>query len=50
MQDDIANEQDYVDFGRFCADECETLSLGLRERRSHELSPLMLEAIEELTM
>lgn len=49
-QDDMVDEKDYVDLGRSCADVCRTLDRGLEERRSDELSPPVLEAIEQLTM
>ena len=49
MQDDMANERDYVDLGRSCVDVCKALDRGLKRRRSDEVTPPVLEAIEQLT-
>ena len=49
MQNDMANERDYVDLGRSCADVCKALDRGLKRRRSDEMSPPVLDAIEQLT-
>ena len=49
MQDDMADEKDYVDLGRSCADVCKTLDRGLEGRRSDEIGPPVLEAIGQLT-
>ena len=49
IQDSTDNEQEYVDLGLFCADVCNVLDRGLYGRRSDELSPSVLGAIEQLT-
>ena len=49
VQDDMADERDYVDLGRSCADVCKALDRGLERRRSGEISPPVLEAIQQLT-
>ena len=49
MQDSTANEEDLLDLGRSCADVCKVLERGLEGRRPDELSPSMLDAIEQLT-
>jgi hypothetical protein len=49
MQNDMANEQDYVNLGRFCADVCKALDRGLEGRRPDKISPPVLEAIEQFT-
>ena len=45
----MANEIDYVELGLACADVCKALDRGLNGRRVSELSPSVLEAIEQLT-
>ena len=45
----MANKQDYVDLGLACADVCDTIKAGLDGRRSDELSPSVVKAIEKLT-
>lgn len=49
VQDDMADERDYVDLGRSCADVCKALDRGLGRRRLGEISPPVLEAIQQLT-
>ena len=49
LQDSMADEEDYVDLGRSCADVCKALERGLEGRQPDELSPSMLDAIEQLT-
>ena len=49
MQDNMANEKDYIDLARSCADVCKTLDRGLEERRTDEISPSVLDAIGQLT-
>ena len=49
MQDSTANKEDLLDLGRSCVDVCKALERGLEGRRQDELSPSMLEAIEQLT-
>ncbi|KAF9789821.1 hypothetical protein BJ322DRAFT_559824 [Thelephora terrestris] len=49
IRDDMADERDYVDLGRSCADVCRALDRGLKRRRPGELCPPVLEAIEQLT-
>ena len=49
MQDSTADEQDFLDLGRSCADVCKALERGLEGRQLDELSPSMLDAIERLT-
>ena len=48
-QDSLANKEDYVDFGLACGNVFKALDRGLKGRRLDELSPSVLEAIEELT-
>ena len=49
LQDSMADEEDFVDLGRSCVDVCKALERGLEGRRQAELSPSMVEAIEQLT-
>ncbi|KAF9781519.1 hypothetical protein BJ322DRAFT_1111447 [Thelephora terrestris] len=49
IRDSLANQEDFVDLGRACADVCKILDRGLKGRRLGDLSPSVLEAIEELT-
>ena len=49
LQDSMADEEDYVNLGRSCADVCKALERGLEGRRPDELSPSVLGAIEQLT-
>ncbi|KAF9789802.1 hypothetical protein BJ322DRAFT_557922 [Thelephora terrestris] len=49
IRNDMANEQDYVNLGRFCADVCKALDRGLEGRRPDKISPPVLEAIEQFT-
>ena len=44
----MANNEDYVELGRACADVCEALYQRLKGRRSDELNQLVLEAIGTL--
>ena len=46
----MANEQDYVDLGISWGKVCKALDRGLKGKRLDELSPSVLEAIEELTL
>ena len=48
-QEPTANEMDCVELGLSCADACQALDRGLNGRRVDELSPSVLEAIEQLT-
>ena len=48
-QDPIFNKQDYTGLGELCAGVCEALDRGSKGRRLGELSPSVLEAIEQLT-
>ena len=43
------NEQDCVELGLSCADVCKALDRGLKGRQLDELSPSVLEAIQQLT-
>ena len=45
----MANDQDYVELGRSCANVCQVLHRGLKGRRLDELKQAVLEAIGELT-
>ena len=45
----MANDQDRVDLGLFCARVCKSLDRSLRGKRLEDLSQSGLEAIEELT-
>jgi hypothetical protein len=38
VQDTMANDQDYVDLGLACGEECKALERGLDGRRLNELS------------
>ena len=49
MQDDMADEQDYVDLARSCADVCKALDRGLARKQSDKLTPPVLEAVQQLT-
>ena len=49
MQDSTANKEDLLDLGRSCVDVCKALERGLEGRQQDELSPSMLNAIEQLT-
>ena len=48
-QDSVANQQDYVDLGLFCAEVCKALERGLNGRRLDEISDSVLQAIKQLT-
>ena len=50
MQDPAAKGEDLLDLGQSCVDVCKALERGLEGRQQDELSPSMLEAIEQLTM
>ena len=45
----MANKEDYVDLGLYCADICTALDRGLDEKRPDELSNSVREAIKQLT-
>ena len=45
----MANDQDFVELGRACADVCQVLYRGLRGRRPDEVHPPVLDAIGDLT-
>ena len=47
-QDSMANKTDYVDLGLSCANVCKALDRGMNGRRVDELSPSVLEAIQQL--
>ena len=49
MQDSTANQEDLLDLGRSCVDICKALERGLEGRQQDELSPSMVNAIEQLT-
>ena len=44
----MANEQDFVDLGLFCAAICEALKLGVGEKKLEDLSMSMRDAINRL--
>ena len=46
----MVNEQDYVKLGLFCADICEALKRGLGDKKLHDLSKSVCDAINQLTM
>lgn len=48
-KDSVADEQDYVELGLFCADVCQALDRGLSGKRSDHLSQSVLVAIWKLT-
>ena len=45
----MESDKDYVKLGLICADVCNALCRGINGRRLDELSPSVVEAIEELT-
>ncbi|KAF9783170.1 hypothetical protein BJ322DRAFT_139334 [Thelephora terrestris] len=49
IRDSLANQQAFVDLGLACARVCKSLHWGLKGRQLGDLSPSVLEAIEELT-
>jgi hypothetical protein len=44
----MANNEDYVELGRACADVCQALYQRLKGRRSDELNQSVLDAIGNL--
>ena len=46
----MANKEDYVDLGLYCADICTALDRGMDGKRLDELSNSVREAIKQLTM
>lgn len=46
----MANDQDYIELGRACADVCNALYRRLKGKRLDELTQSVLDAIGELTM
>ena len=50
IQGSMANDQDRVDLGLFCARVCNSLDRSLKGRRLEDLSQSGLEAIQQLTM
>ena len=49
VQDDMADERDYVDLGRSCADVCKALDRGTDGRKLDDLSQSVREAIGQST-
>lgn len=49
MQDSVVKKAEYVELGLTCAGVCEALNRGMVGRRTDQLSPSSLEAIENLT-
>ena len=45
----MANDQDYVDLGLFCADICKALERGMGENKLDDLSKSVCDAINQLT-
>jgi hypothetical protein len=45
----MANDQDYLDLGRACADVCQALYRGLKGRQLDDLNQSVLDAIGDLT-
>ena len=45
----MANEQDYVDLGLFCADICGALDRGVNGKKLSDLSKSVCDAINQLT-
>ena len=45
----MANEQDYVDLGLFCADICRALARGMNGKKLADLSKSVCDAINQLT-
>ena len=48
-QDSVANEADFVELGLFCAEVCEALDDGLKDKRLDEIAQSVLRAIGKLT-
>jgi len=46
----MISKKDYVELGLTCGGVCEALTLGIDKRRADQLSQLVLEAIDKLTM
>ena len=44
----MANEQDYVELGLYCADICKALERGMGEKKLDELSRSVCDAINQL--
>jgi hypothetical protein len=49
-QDFMANEEDYVELGLFCAEVCDALYQELKGRKPEDLSQSALRAIGLLTV
>lgn len=49
IRDTVTNQQDYIEFGKVCADVCKILDRGLKGKRLDGLSQSILEAIEQFT-
>ena len=44
----MVNEEDYVEFGLFCADICEALKQGIGEKKLYDLSKSVCDAMDQL--
>ena len=49
LQDFIANEEDYVELGLYCAEICKAIDRGMNGKRLDDLSRSVCEAINQLT-
>ena len=45
----MANDEDYINIGLFCAEICQVLNRGLKEEQSDELDQSVVIAIGNLT-
>ena len=45
----MTNDEDYIDIGLFCAEICQVLDRGLKEKHSDELDQSVVIAIGNLT-
>lgn len=45
----MANDQEYIDVGLFCAEVCQVLDRGLKGKRLDELNQSVVIAVENLT-
>jgi len=50
IQDDMANELEYVELGLECADICRALDRGMDGKKLDDLSQSVCDAINQLTM
>ena len=48
-QDTMANEQDFVELGLFCANICKSLKRGMGDKTLDDLSKSVCDVINQLT-